>query len=64
MKGAPKNEARKRRFGPKTHREIGVEVVLPVKKRLSVDAAVESQGRHDGCLHTSFVQDLARHKRP
>lgn len=42
----------------KTHREVSVEVVFPVKKWLLVYGAVESQSCHHCCLDTSFVQDL------
>lgn len=46
----------------KTHREISIEVVFPVKKWLPVYGAVERQSCHHCCLHTSSVEDLGKHR--
>lgn len=46
----------------KTHREVGVEVMFPVKQWLPVYSAVESQSCHHRCLDTSPVQDLRIHR--
>lgn len=46
----------------KTHREVSVEVVFPVKKRLPVYGTVESQSRHHRCLDTPFVKHLGTHR--
>lgn len=47
--------------GSETYREVSIEVVFPVKQRLFVDGAVESQACHDRCFHTPFVEDLKTH---
>lgn len=41
-----------------THREVCVEVVLPVKQGPPVDVAVQGQAGHHGCFHTPPVEDL------
>lgn len=38
-----------------THREVCVEVVLPVKQGPPVDVAVQGQAGHHGCFHTPPV---------
>lgn len=44
--------------GRTPYREVGVEVVFPVKKWLLVYGALQSQSCHDCCLHTSLIQHL------
>lgn len=55
-------EGRKEGKKWKTHRKVGVKVVLPVKERLLVYGAAQSQSRHDCCLHASSVQNLRRRR--
>lgn len=53
----------RRQGAKKTHREVSVEVVFPVEKRLPVYGTVESQSRHHRCLDTPFVQHLGTRQR-
>lgn len=45
----------------RTYREVSVKVVFPVKKRLPIYGAVESQSCHHRCFDAALVQDLGTH---
>ena len=46
------------RQAERTHREVCIEVVLPVKQGLPVDVTVQGQAGHHGRFHTPPVEDL------